>query len=65
MNALWMRQIGAVLRLEWRKTFFSKRGWWVYCLALGPVGITLLHWLFEMGRSSPPGHSLAIPNAAV
>ncbi len=57
MNALWMRQIGAVLRLEWRKTFFSKRGWWVYCLALGPVVITALHWLFEMGRSSS-GHSL-------
>jgi ABC-type transport system involved in multi-copper enzyme maturation permease subunit len=45
-----MRQIGAVLRLEWRKTFFSKRGWWVYCLALGPVGICALHWLIELGR---------------
>jgi len=53
MNTLWTRQLGAVLRLEWRKTFFSKRGWWVYCLALGPVAITALHWLFEMGRSSP------------
>ncbi|MGB7761508.1 MAG: ABC transporter permease [Bryobacteraceae bacterium] len=57
MNALWMRQIAAVLRLEWRKTFFSRRGWWIYCLALGPVGITALHWLFELGRPSP-GHSL-------
>jgi len=57
MNALWMRQIRAVLRLEWRKTFFSKRGWWIYVLALGPVAITALHWLFEMGRSSS-GHSL-------
>ena len=56
MNALWMRQIGAVLRLEWRKTFFSKRGWWIYLLALGPVVITALHWLFEMGRPSS-GHS--------
>src|ERR1017187_5075567 len=54
MNALWMRQLGAVLRLEWRKTFFSKRGWWVYLLALGPVAITLLHWLVEAGR--PSGH---------
>ena len=57
MNALWMRQLGAVLRLEWRKTFFSKRGWWIYLLALGPVVITALHWLFEMGRPSS-GHSL-------
>jgi len=50
MTSLWMRQIGAVLRLEWRKTFFSKRGWWVYCLALGPVAICALHWLIEMNR---------------
>ena len=57
MNALWMRQLGAVLRLEWRKTFFSKRGWWIYLLALGPVAICALHWLFEINRPSS-GHSL-------
>ena len=50
MNALWIRQIGGVLRLEWKKTFFSKRGWWIYLLAAGPVAICLLHWLFEMNR---------------
>jgi hypothetical protein len=54
---LWTRQLGAVLRLEWRKTFFSKRGWWIYLLALGPVVITALHWLFELGRPSSH-HSL-------
>jgi len=43
---LWMRQIGGVLRLEMTKTFLSRRGWWVYFLALGPVGLTLLHWAF-------------------
>jgi hypothetical protein len=42
---LWMRQIAAVLRLEMKKTFFSKRGWWIYCLAAGPVVITVMHWL--------------------
>jgi len=42
---LWMRQIAAVLRLEMKKTFFSRRGWWIYCLAAGPVVITLLHWM--------------------
>ena len=52
MNQLWMRQIGGVLRLEMKKTFLSKRGWWVYLLALGPVGLTLLHWLFTMGHQS-------------
>jgi len=51
MNGVWMRQIGGVLRLEWKKTFLSKRGWWIYLLALGPVAIVLLHWLFESRRS--------------
>jgi ABC-type transport system involved in multi-copper enzyme maturation permease subunit len=46
---LWIRQISAVLRLELKKTFFSKRGWWIYCLAAAPVVITVIHWLV-MGR---------------
>ena len=51
---LWMRQIASVLRLEMKKTFLSRRGWWVYFLALGPVALTLLHWLFEI--SGTRGH---------
>lgn len=43
-----LRQIGGVVRLELKKTFLSRRGWWVYLLALAPVGLTLLHTLFEM-----------------
>ena len=54
MNALWISQVGAVLRLELKKTFLSRRGWWIYLLALAPVGLTLLHWLFEIRR--PGGH---------
>ena len=45
MKPSWTRQIGAVLRLELRKSFLSRRGWWIYCLALGPVALTLVHWL--------------------
>src|SRR5215472_4347777 len=52
MNQLWLRQIGGVLRLELKKTFLSKRGWWVYLLALGPLAITMLHWLVEVTRHS-------------
>jgi hypothetical protein len=52
MNQIWPRQIAGVLRLELKKTFLSRRGWWVYLLALGPVALTLLHWLLEMGRHS-------------
>jgi hypothetical protein len=50
MNSVWMRQIQGVLRLELKKTFLSKRGWWIYLLALGPVVLTLIHWMFENGR---------------
>ena len=52
MNQLWLRQIGGVLRLELKKTFLSRRGWWVYLLALAPVALTMLHWLVEIGRHS-------------
>jgi len=36
MNQLWVRQIGGVLRLELKKTFLSRRGWWVYRWRLAP-----------------------------
>jgi len=45
MNAAWARQIRAVIGLEWRKTFLSRRGWWVYLVALAPVGLNLMHSL--------------------
>ena len=51
MNQLWMRQIAAVLRLELKKTFLSKRGWWIYFLALGPVLLVMIHWLVRQGGS--------------
>jgi ABC-type transport system involved in multi-copper enzyme maturation permease subunit len=57
--SLYLRQIGGVLRLELKKTFFAKRGWWVYLLALGPLAITILHWVFEMTRvHREGGHSI-------
>jgi ABC-type transport system involved in multi-copper enzyme maturation permease subunit len=58
MSPLWLRQIGAVLRLELKKTFFSRRGWWIYCLAIGPVAITMLHWLFELRQGADHHHTL-------
>jgi len=63
MTALWMRQLAGVFRLEWKKTFFSKRGWWIYCLALGPVAITLLHWMVEL-RHPHSRHSLGDDSTA-
>jgi hypothetical protein len=55
---LWMRQIGSVLRLELKKTFLSKRGSWIYLLALAPVGLTFLHWLRESSLPLQSRHSL-------
>lgn len=39
MMSLWITQILAVMRLEIKKTFFAKRGLWIYLLALAPVAI--------------------------
>ena len=46
----WLSQIGLVIRLEMRKTFFSRRGLWVYLLALAPVLIFLGHSLSEISN---------------
>lgn len=37
MNRLWWTQIKAVIRLELKKTFFAKRGLWIYAVAALPV----------------------------
>ena len=37
MNRLWRTQIKAVIRLELTKTFFAKRGLWIYVIAALPV----------------------------
>jgi ABC-type transport system involved in multi-copper enzyme maturation permease subunit len=47
MNELWWAQIRAVIRLELRKTFFARRGLWIYLLAFAPVGLFTLHTLVE------------------
>jgi hypothetical protein len=46
MKTLWLTQIAAVLRLEMRKTFFSRRGLWIYLLALLPIGIFAAHSIY-------------------
>jgi hypothetical protein len=43
MMTLWWAQIVAVIRLEMKKTFFAKRGLWVYLLAAAPVLIWAGH----------------------
>ena len=40
---LWFTQILAVIRLEWKKTFFAKRGLWIYILAVMPLALFAIH----------------------
>ena len=39
MNRLWWAQVKAVIRLELKKTFFAKRGLWIYVVAALPVAL--------------------------
>ncbi len=46
----WWRQILAIIRIDLRKTFFSKRGLWIYLLAFAPEFPMIGHWLFNHPR---------------
>jgi ABC-type transport system involved in multi-copper enzyme maturation permease subunit len=48
--ALWRRQVAGILRLEMKKSFFAKRGLWIYLLALGPLFLTVGHSLYTSAR---------------
>jgi ABC-type transport system involved in multi-copper enzyme maturation permease subunit len=52
---LWLAQLLAVLRMELRKSFWSKRSFWIYFLALGPVVVIFAH-----GVTSPLGRNCSI-----
>jgi ABC-type transport system involved in multi-copper enzyme maturation permease subunit len=39
----WLWQILAIIRLELRKTFFARRGLWIYLLAFAPLLLFLAH----------------------
>ena len=52
MNPLWWSQIAAVLRIEMKKTFFSRRGLWVYLLAFFPLVLFAVYSIREFGRPS-------------
>jgi ABC-type transport system involved in multi-copper enzyme maturation permease subunit len=43
MIRLWWAQVRAVVRLEMKKTFFARRGLWIYILALLPLLLFLGH----------------------
>jgi ABC-type transport system involved in multi-copper enzyme maturation permease subunit len=59
MKAVWWRQIEAVVRLEVKKTFFAKRGLWIYIVAALPVFLFIAYAVSvsrEQGRMTEMAH---------
>jgi ABC-type transport system involved in multi-copper enzyme maturation permease subunit len=48
--ALWGAQLFAILRLEMKKTFITRRGLWIYFLAFAPVLLFAFHSFVELRR---------------
>ncbi len=44
---LWISQFRTLLRMELRKTFGARRGFWIYLLAYAPVVVIALHAFFD------------------
>jgi ABC-type transport system involved in multi-copper enzyme maturation permease subunit len=57
MKRIWWAQIKAVIRLEMRKTFFAKRGLWIYLVAALPV---LLFIAYAVATSSQQNQSAGV-----
>src|SRR6266513_6392375 len=52
-SSLWLRQIGAIMRLDLKKNFFGKRSLLVYLLAAMPIGLLILVEIINpLGRTS-------------
>lgn len=53
---LWLAQLGAILRIELKRTLWMRRSIWIYLLALGPVVVIGIHAL-----QSPLGRNCSLP----
>jgi ABC-type transport system involved in multi-copper enzyme maturation permease subunit len=51
--ALWRAQLAAILRLEMKKTFITRRGFWIYILAFAPVVLFAFHSFVELRHGRP------------
>ena len=68
MIRAWTAQILAVIRLEMRKTFFARRGLWVYLLAFAPVLLFVTHAILaprEQERLTRMASKHSAPTAAL
>jgi ABC-type transport system involved in multi-copper enzyme maturation permease subunit len=60
MMTLWKRQILAIMRIDLAKTFFAKRGLWIYFLAIAPAIPMALHSIFERHERSDFGDDVQV-----
>ncbi|HKD05945.1 MAG TPA: hypothetical protein VKB79_08585 [Bryobacteraceae bacterium] len=58
-STLWKRQVWAIMRIDLARTFLSKRGLWIYLLAVAPAVPMLGHWIFG-SRDHPLGDDVQI-----
>jgi hypothetical protein len=56
---MWRSQTAAILGVELRKNFITKRGFWIYLLALAPTAIIWLHSIVTMRRGDVANHGLS------
>ena len=56
MAQLWWAQIRSVIRLEMKKTFFARRGLWIYMLALLPLLLFIAHAVINSHEQSATSH---------
>jgi ABC-type transport system involved in multi-copper enzyme maturation permease subunit len=49
--ALWTSQVNTIVRIEFKRYFFSRRALWVWLLALAPFAIATLHAMFDGGKA--------------
>ena len=49
---LWTRQIAAILRMDLRKNFLSRRGIWIYLLAFAPAALIAVHVVVDRASST-------------
>lgn len=62
---LWRTQIMAIIGMEWKKTFFARRGLWVYILAFLPALLFMGHaYQVRTKRADMAQASAARPQAA-
>ncbi|MFN0164975.1 MAG: ABC transporter permease [Bryobacteraceae bacterium] len=53
MNEMRSHQLQAVVQLEWKRSFFNRRSWWIYLLAFGPTLVAGLHTMKQLQVQDP------------